>query len=154
MAYAKRSSGSVVTSKNRKRGLTKVMMGHNGALAKARAAARAKRLRAAAAKKSPQLLIEVAMGSPDLKVRSVRFGGVTASNTSPDAATLVINVKSGSEALGRAKYAFTRPGVKLQHRAEIPTFRVDARNPSVLIRELNGRVERGQIVNGTFVAAE
>ena len=154
MVHAKRSSGSVVAGKNRKGVLTKVIKGHKGALAKARAALRAKRLREAMTKKGPRLLIEVVNGSPDLEIRSVRFGGVTASNTSPDAATLVINVRSGSEALGRAKYAFTKPGVKLQHRAEVPTFRVDARNPSVLIREVNGRIDRGRIVNGTFVAAE
>ena len=75
-------------------------------------------------------------------------------NTTPDHQTLVINVKAGRDALGRAKEVFTTAGVKLQLREGIPTFRADSTNPQVLIREIAGRVERGRIVNGAFIPVD
>ena len=88
------------------------------------------------------------------RTRTVRFGSVTASNTVPETAVLVFNVRAGREALERARDAFVNSGVQLKVHKGIPRFRVDAANPKVLIRELDGRTERGWIVDGTFVRAE
>lgn len=99
-------------------------------------------------------MIDVTGAIQDMNVRTLRFGMVTVSNTVPDAATLKVNVGAGRDALTRAKAALIRPGVKLHHGADVPTFRVEPGNPKILIREVNGRVDRGTIVNGTFIPAD
>jgi hypothetical protein len=88
------------------------------------------------------------------KFRVVQFGAVRVSNNSPDEKTLVVNLKASHEALVRAKDAFITSGVKLSHARSTPKFRVDSSNPKILIREQNGRADRGQIVNGAFVPVE
>lgn len=118
-----------------------------------RAAIRKKKAEIAAAKAGPSITIQV-VDARNGEVKVVRFGAVTVSNPIPDAETLAHNIKAGRDALLRAKGALVQRGVKLHHRAEVPKFRVDANNPRLLIRELNGRVDRGHFVNGTFVTAE
>jgi len=85
--------------------------------------------------------------------RNIKFGVVTVYHSVIDAETLAFNIASGREALGRAKDAFTKPGIALKHLTTVPKFRVDARDPKVIIRELDGHVDRGRIVNGAFVPA-
>ncbi len=82
----------------------------------------------------------------------LRFGSVEIAGKAPDPLVIEINVESGRRALARAKGAFTNPGIRLYKRKGVPQFRADESEPHVLIRELDGRVERGTIVNGSFVA--
>lgn len=100
------------------------------------------------------ITIDLAAGTSFAKPRVLRFGAVTVSNTAPDVDTLVCNVKAGRDALGRVRDALVKPGVTLGHKSEVPKFRVDAKDPTTLIREVNGRIDRGHIVGGTFVPAE
>lgn len=116
---------------------------------------RAAKVRAAHAKHAPHIRLDMSGDTTSEKVqRSLKFGYVTVSNTVPDAVTLGLNVKAGRDALGRAKTAFTTPGVKLQLKPGVPRFRVDPKNTKLLIREVDGRVDRGSIVGGAFVPAE
>jgi hypothetical protein len=116
---------------------------------------RVAKLRAALAKQGPHITLDMRDGDTgDTAQRSLKFGYVTVSNTVPDAVTLGNNVKAGREALGRARTAFTTHGVKLQLKPGIPRFRVDPNNTKLLIREVDGRVDRGSIVGGAFVPAE
>lgn len=103
---------------------------------------------------APHIQIDPADGTSFATPRVLRFGAVTVTNAVPDAATLVFNVNAGREALVRAKGALVKPGVKLGHKSEVPKFRVDAQDPTTLIREVNGRTDRGHIVGGTFIPAE
>jgi hypothetical protein len=64
------------------------------------------------------------------------------------------NIASGNSALGRAASAFVKPGVKLSRGKNIPFYRADPREPRILIRELNGRSQRGTLVDGEFKPAE
>jgi hypothetical protein len=87
--------------------------------------------------------------------RTVRFGSVTVSNNEPDASVIAANVKAGRDALQRARTVLMQPGVRIDRRPGVPRFSVDAKNPSVLIRDLDGRIERGRIEkDGTFLAVE
>lgn len=85
---------------------------------------------------------------------TMRFGSVVASNTAPDAAAVATNIRAGRDALHRAKGAFLTRGIHIPRGNGVPLFHVDATNPAVLIRELDGRSERGRIVDGAFVAAD
>ncbi|HEX7818998.1 MAG TPA: hypothetical protein VF463_00110 [Sphingobium sp.] len=101
-----------------------------------------------------RITIDLAAGTSFAQPRVLRFGAVTVSNAAPDVDTLVYNVKAGRDALGRVRDALVKPGVTLGHKSEVPKFRVDAKDPTTLIREVNGRIDRGHIVGGTFVPAE
>jgi hypothetical protein len=85
---------------------------------------------------------------------TTRFGSVQAKSIATDGATRHANIALGQAALKRAKIAFVKRGVSLRHRKDVPVFFADPREPSVLIRRLGGREERGQIVDGAFVPAE
>jgi hypothetical protein len=83
----------------------------------------------------------------------LRFGLVEARAARPHPDVKSANIASGQEALKRAKKAFTNKGVSLRHRKSVPVFFADPKDPSVLIRRLEGREERGRLVNGAFVPA-
>jgi hypothetical protein len=114
-------------------------------------AIRAARIKAARDAPEPDLRIRLADSG---KPVTSKFGAVMVSNAAPDARTVRGNVKAGREALKRATEALVRPGVTLKLGADVPRFRADADRPGMLIRELNGKVQRGRIVKGAFVAAD
>jgi hypothetical protein len=88
------------------------------------------------------------------KVRTVVFGSwKIRANTLPLEEALSM-VQSSNSALMRIRKTLTTSGVKLSHRKDVPLYRVDPRHPDVLIRELNGRSERGRFVGGEFVPTE
>jgi hypothetical protein len=60
------------------------------------------------------------------------------------------NVDSGRAALARAVPKLAKAGVVLKMADSVPRFRADPKDPSRLIREVNGKVETGQFVNGRF----
>jgi hypothetical protein len=63
-------------------------------------------------------------------------------------------VQSGNSALMRIRKTLTTSGVKLLRRKDVPLYRADPAHPDILIRELNGRSERVQLVGGEFKPAE
>jgi len=85
---------------------------------------------------------------------SVKFGAVTIKGDAPATVVISKNVRLGNTALTRAVTKIASPGVVLEEKADVPVFRAAPDNPKVLIRTLNGKVERGQIRSGKFVAAE
>ncbi len=81
---------------------------------------------------------------------TVNFGTVSVKATSPNVGELRRNVNIGQAALARAVPKLVKPGVAFKTVRSIPLFRADPDDPSRLIREMNGRVSTGMIVNGKF----
>lgn len=100
---------------------------------------------------NPNIWIE--MADPE-KVGTLKFGRVIVANIVPDSDTLRTNIEAGRQALKRATEVLNKPGIKLHLAADVPKFRFDTSQPGMLVRELNGAVQRGRIVNGTFVPAD
>jgi hypothetical protein len=88
------------------------------------------------------------------KTYVMRFGSVTIKGRAPAAATVKHNIALGQAALKRGLMAFVKPGVKLPRSKGIPKYRADPNDPSILIRELNGRDERGTLAAGEFKIAK
>jgi hypothetical protein len=88
------------------------------------------------------------------KTYKVRFGSVTIRGGAPAAAVVRRNVALGQSALKRGFVAFAKPGVKLPRSKGVPKYRADPNDPTILIRELNGRDERGTLADGKFKIAE
>jgi hypothetical protein len=82
--------------------------------------------------------------------RRFKFGSVTVANNAAEAVDVAANIRAGTEALTRAKSALVTRGVRLKDTPGVPRFSVDARDPSVMIRNLNGEIERGRFENGAF----
>ncbi len=87
------------------------------------------------------------------KPRTARFGAVTVVSNRPDADTVDRNITAGRDALNRAVEALVKPGVDLKLRKGVPQFRADTENPKMLIRDLDGAIEKGRIIDGKFVPA-
>ena len=88
------------------------------------------------------------------RARVIQFGSVKVRAPAPDAEELEVNIEAGRLALRRAKKAFMKAGVSLRHGKDIPRYRVDPKRPDILIREMGNQIERGRLVNGSFVIAE
>ncbi|WP_137752255.1 hypothetical protein [Sphingopyxis sp. L1A2A] len=84
------------------------------------------------------------------KTRSVTFGSVTVRAAVPPKAQVAANVALGQSALKRARMKIIKPGVRISPRKDVPLYHVDADKPEEVIRKLDGKVERGHFVNGTF----
>lgn len=84
----------------------------------------------------------------------VKFGQVIVQGPKPSRAAVAENVKRGSESLKRAVLAVTRPGVSLRTKKGVPQFFVDPSEPGIYHRRLNGRDERGHLVDGDFVVID
>ena len=54
--------------------------------------------------------------------------------------------------MARALVRLTRPGIRLRPKRGIPLFQVDENDPDILIRDLNGKRERGVFQDGEFKA--
>lgn len=155
MAHTKISS-----SKAKGRKLVRVADGANLTKKHTSAAKRAAKLMAARLKlkghrdtTTPGMWIAIA--EPEKAgTRKLKFGRVVVANTAPDSATVWHNVDAGRQALKRATEVLSKPGVTLRLGADVPRFKADTTEPGMLVRELNGTVQRGRIVNGSFVPAD
>jgi hypothetical protein len=96
--------------------------------------------------KSRQVKITLTKG----KRTSIRFGAVTISAKKLDAKDVKTNVMAGQAALERVAKKLSRPGVTLRVKKDVPLFFADENQPDILVRRLNGRVERGTFKNGQF----
>jgi len=83
----------------------------------------------------------------------VKFGSVTVKVTAPSAAVVKRNVIAGQMALARAKARILKPGVRIASKRGVPLFHADPDQPGRLIRELDGEVQSGHFVDGTFKTA-
>ena len=82
------------------------------------------------------------------------FGSVVVQGPKPSKQLLAHNVKLGSESLKRAAETIARPGVSLKPRKGVPHFFADSERPGFYLRKLDGRIERGHLVDGVFVVVE
>ena len=80
----------------------------------------------------------------------VKFGSVTISGAKPSAATVKTNVERSSAALERVAKKITRPGVVIRAKKDVPQFSVAEGETDVFVRKLNGRTDRGRLVDGIF----
>lgn len=80
----------------------------------------------------------------------VKFGCVTVSGAKPDAAVVRENVERGRAALERVARVLTKPGVRIRPKKDVPLYSASENEPGIFIRKLNGRVERGRLVDGSF----
>lgn len=87
------------------------------------------------------------------KLRRVKFGDVVVYGEEPDPESVRQSVEQSTEALRALLHAITTPGIKLQEKKDVPLFHATA-EPGVIVRKLNGRIEKGRIVNGEFKPLE
>lgn len=80
----------------------------------------------------------------------VKFGTVTVTGSKPSAASVKTNVERSTQALERVTKKLTKPGVVLPQKKDVPRFSVAEGETNVFVRKLNGRTERGRLVNGAF----
>lgn len=83
-------------------------------------------------------------------ISKVKFGSVTISGVKPSAAAVKTNVERSSAALERVTKKISRPGVVIRAKKDVPQFSVAEGETGVFVRKLNGRTDRGRLVDGTF----
>jgi len=120
---------------------------------KARALAKKRRQNCAAAD-VPSIHIQIAERSSSVAnpTTTVSFASVTVVGRSPTRAVAEQNIKAGQEAFKQMLQALQKPGVVLRRKRGVPLYRASDDDPSILIRELDGREERVKLVDGKFVA--
>lgn len=151
MAYTK-ISPSKAKGRKAARAWDGVVRAKKQAVAKKLAAARA---RAKGEPDTATVGMWIALADPGKTgTRKLKFGQVVVANTVPDPATVWSNVDAGQQALKRATEVLIKPGITLALGANIPRFKADTAQPGMLVRELNGTVQRGRIVDGSFVPAD
>jgi hypothetical protein len=80
----------------------------------------------------------------------ITFGGVTIEGRKPSAESVKANVEQSTNALSRLSSKLTRPGIRLSRKKGVPRFSVDENDPAIFIRALDGRTDRGRMINGEF----
>jgi hypothetical protein len=80
----------------------------------------------------------------------VSFGNVTISGTKPSAKIVAMNVEHSTKALERVSKKLIMPGVAIRTKRDVPHYSVAEGETGVFVRRLNGRTERGRMVNGDF----
>jgi hypothetical protein len=86
--------------------------------------------------------------------RTVKFGAVRIKAEEADPVRVARNVRASVEAFDRAIGAMAKPGVKIAFEKGVPRYKADPDDPTLIVRTLNGKVERGHMRAGKFVAAE
>jgi hypothetical protein len=81
---------------------------------------------------------------------TVKFGSVTVEVRAPRKADVKRNIKAGQLSLARVRTKIVKPGVKIEFAKGIPLFHADPDCPGKLIRERDGKRERGVFLNGKF----
>ena len=94
----------------------------------------------------------IQLGKPKVRRRKTRFGSVTVTAPAPSEAVVELNVKASTQALEQVTGRLAKAGVRLYAKKDVPLYSLDSDNPDVMIRKLNGKVERGSFVNGAFKA--
>ena len=92
----------------------------------------------------------VVVRSKGARGSKVKFGSVTISGSKPPAGLVKMNVERSTAALERVVKRLERPGVDIRAKKDVPQFSVAEGEPGVFVRRLNGRVNRGRLINGAF----
>ncbi|MCP3736261.1 hypothetical protein M9979_15440 [Sphingomonas sp. RP10(2022)] len=94
----------------------------------------------------------IQLGAHRAKTCKTRFGDVIVTAPPPSKAMVQHNVKVSTQALERVTKRLAKAGVRLYAKKDVPLYSLDSDNPDVMIRKLNGKVERGSFINGEFNA--
>lgn len=86
--------------------------------------------------------------------KKVKFGSVTISGSKPSAEEVRSNVARSTAALERVTRKLANPGVIIRTKRNVPQFSVAEGEAGVFVRRLNGRTERGRLVDGQFRVIE
>ena len=108
----------------------------------------------AASAASPRIEIVSSATRKAREVDTVKFGMVTIRGQKADPSVRSHNVKLGTGAFTRAVRSIAKPGVAIELGADVPAFRAAPDDPSVLIRRLHGKEQRGRIRQGKFEELE
>lgn len=87
------------------------------------------------------------------KSRKTRFGSVTVTAPAPSKAVIQGNVRASTQALERVSSRLAKAGVRVRPKKDVPLYSLDSDDPDVMIRKLNGKIERGTLVDGAFKVA-
>jgi hypothetical protein len=93
-------------------------------------------------------------GSRDGDWEKISFGDVVITARRPSEDEIQRNAALSSAALARALPRLLRPGVRIYPKKDVPLYSADPEHPSVIIRKLNGKVQRGVVENGQFKATD
>ena len=93
-------------------------------------------------------------GSRRIKARRIRFGSITVTSPPPSKAMVRSNVKASTQALERVTVRLAKAGVRLYSKKDVPLYSLDSDDPDVMIRKLNGKIDRGRFVDGAFMVAD
>ncbi|WP_151954910.1 hypothetical protein [Sphingomonas sp. EC-HK361] len=91
-------------------------------------------------------------GAKKVKTSKTRFGSVTVRAPAPSEALVQHSVKASTQALERVTERLAKAGVRLSVKKNVPLYWLESDNPDVMIRKLNGKVERGSFVDDVFKA--
>ncbi|MFD1785964.1 hypothetical protein ACFSC3_00105 [Sphingomonas floccifaciens] len=91
-------------------------------------------------------------GAKKVKTSKTRSGSVTVRAPAPSEAVVEHNVRASTQALDRVTERLAKAGVRLSVKKSVPLYWLESDNPDVMIRKLNGKVERGSLVDGVFKA--
>lgn len=98
------------------------------------------------------MTIDVDAGSGPRKI--VRFGSATYKGPRPSKDVLQRNIEAGQAALARGLKALVKPGVKLKLKKGVPRYSADPTSPGVLIRNVDGQIDRVMLEDGVFRVVE
>jgi hypothetical protein len=85
---------------------------------------------------------------------TVRFGDAVITGARPSREIVEKNVGMSTVVLEQATRKLAVPGIKLPSKRDVPQFFADDANPDIIVRRLNGRLQRGRLVNGSFKAID
>jgi len=88
--------------------------------------------------------------SKSTEKKVIAFGSVTVKVGELNKSELKRNIKAGQTALARAKGKILKPGIKLDLSKEVPIFYAAPDSPDLIIREQDGKKEKGILVKGKF----
>jgi hypothetical protein len=92
-------------------------------------------------------------GDGTQKMRTTKFGNVTVTGPAPSEEQMARGVREGTRALDGLVRAFEKlPGITLPRQKDVPLFWADDDDPDIIIRELNGKIDRGRLVDGKYKA--
>ena len=83
---------------------------------------------------------------------SVKFGAVSVVVSVPTDDIVKRGVRASAKAVERLSKRLVKPGVSIKREKGIPTYTANPRNPTQVVRRLNGRTQVGKFVNGKFKA--
>ncbi|MDQ2149880.1 hypothetical protein RBI22_14260 [Alcaligenaceae bacterium C4P045] len=102
----------------------------------------------------PSARKQVKARAPAVKQVEVSYGGVSVLVAQPTDDQLKTNVRRSTRVMSSLGKKISKPGVKLAEKKNIPFYSVDARDPSLMVRLLNGTKIKGHLINGTFIPAK